>query len=131
MTCTSVRLTSLEKMTAKYGREYLSINGIAVVVLKIDAAAIYRFALMLYLATLTSLPPPPSPSLRACNWVGSLVNASRQNYRNHANDKIFSPRGNFTSSTMARDGGATIPERVLSLIATRHDAATGKIVCKW
>lgn len=29
---------------------------------------------------------------------------------------------------MAHDGGATIPERVLSLIATRHDAATGKIV---
>jgi len=49
---------------------------------------------------------------------------------NHANDKIFSPRGNFTSSTMARDGGATIPQRILSLIVTRHDAAAGKIVCK-
>lgn len=49
---------------------------------------------------------PFSSLLRACNWIGSLVNASRQNRRNHANDKIFSPCGNFTSSTMAHDGGA-------------------------
>lgn len=131
MTRDSLRLTSLEETTARCGRGYLSIGGIVAAVSKIDAA-IYRFARECSFPLPSSTHPPIPPALlRACNWVGSLVNASRQNYRNHANDKIFSPRGNFTSSTMAHDGGATIPERVLSLIATRHDAATGKIVCKW
>jgi len=121
-------LTSLEE-TAKYGREHLPTNGIAAVTLKIDGDSC--LSIRVFNAASFPLPHPPSSLLRACNWVGSLVNASRQNRRNHANDKIFSPCGNFTSSTMAHDGGATIPERILSLIATRHDAATGKIVCKW
>lgn len=41
------------------------------------------------------------PIIARMQLAGSLVNAARQNYRNHANDKIFAPRGNFASSTMA------------------------------
>lgn len=118
----TIRLTSLKK-TMRYGVR----NGIFVDRgnccrrLKIDAACC---------ASIRTNGPRPS-HCRA-HAIGRITcNASRQNYRNHTNDKIFPPRGNFASSTMARDRSATIPERVLSLIAIRHDATTGKIVCKW
>lgn len=75
--------------------------------LKIDAACCASIRI--------NAPVPPIVA------IGRITcNASRQNYRNHTNDKIFAPYGNFASSTMARNRGTTIQERVLSLIAIRH-----------